>query len=153
MAASTHPGRLREALSVLIDNALTHGAGQCRIEVGELSSGLVRITVADDGPGVADELAVLIFRRGFSAGRGSGVGLSLARALIEAEGGRLELGSRRPPVFSIVVPAWTEGIEWADAAQAPTDGAAGDGTDCGGTQRGDGRAPGSEVTRGRVPHR
>jgi len=153
VAASTHPGRLREALSVLIDNALTHGAGQCRIEVGELSSGLVRITVADDGPGVADELAVLIFRRGFSAGRGSGVGLSLARALIEAEGGRLELGSRRPPVFSIVVPAWTEGIEWADAAQAPTDGAAGDGTDCGGTQRGDGRAPGSEVTRGRVPHR
>ncbi len=127
VAASTRPGRLREALSVLVDNALTHGAGQCRIDIGELSSGLVRITVRDDGPGVADDLAVMIFRRGFSAGRGTGVGLSLARALVEADGGRLELGSRRPPVFSIVIPAWP-----SDDRQA------GDGAD---------------LTRGRVPHR
>ena len=112
---------------MLVDNALTHGAGQCRIDIGELSSGLVRITVRDDGPGVADDLAVMIFRRGFSAGRGTGVGLSLARALVEADGGRLELGSRRPPVFSIVIPAWP-----SDDRQA------GDGAD---------------LTRGRVPHR
>ena len=151
IAASSRPGRLREALSVLVDNALMHGAGQCRIEIGELSSGLVRITVRDDGPGVADDLAVMIFRRGFSVGRGNGVGLSLARALIEADGGRLELGSRRPPVFSIVVPAW------------PADDMTGDDTTGGGSSAGRSRGLGSagladptrspEITRGRVPHR
>ncbi|MFW0795979.1 HAMP domain-containing sensor histidine kinase [Gordonia sp. CPCC 205515] len=105
-AVSARPGRLREALSVLVDNALQHGAGECRIDVDDLpSADMLRITVADGGPGVDDDLVGLIFRRGFSAGRGNGVGLSLARALVEADGGRLELTTRRPPVFSIVVPS------------------------------------------------
>ncbi|MGC4934582.1 sensor histidine kinase [Gordonia sp. DT30] len=109
-ALSAQPGRLREAVSVLVDNALQHGAGRCRIDVGELTGDMVRITIADEGPGVADDIAQSIFRRGFSAGSGAGpagngVGLSLARALVEADGGRLELANRRPAVFSIVVPS------------------------------------------------
>lgn len=105
-AVSARPGRLREAVSVLVDNALQHGAGVCRIDVDDLpSADMLRITVADDGPGVDDDLVGMIFRRGFSAGRGNGVGLSLARALVEADGGRLELTTRRPAVFSIVVPS------------------------------------------------
>lgn len=105
-AVSARPGRLREALSVLVDNALQHGAGTCRIAVDDLpTADMVRITVADEGPGVDDALVGMIFRRGFSAGRGNGVGLSLARALVEADGGRLELTSRRPAVFSIVTPS------------------------------------------------
>lgn len=128
-ALSAQPGRLREAVSVLVDNALQHGGGRCRISVGELASDMVRITVADEGDGVADDIAQLIFRRGFSTGRGTGVGgngvgLSLARALVEADGGRLELTRRRPAVFSIVVPS----------AAAPLDQFTG-------------------VTRDRVPHR
>lgn len=105
-AVSARPGRLREALSVLVDNALQHGAGTCRIAVDDLpTADMVRITVADEGRGVDDALVGMIFRRGFSAGRGNGVGLSLARALVEADGGRLELTSRRPAVFSIVTPS------------------------------------------------
>lgn len=105
IAASAGAGRLREAVSVLVDNALQHGAGSCRIVVGELpAAGMVRVTVTDEGDGVPDDLVGDIFRRGFSAGRGNGVGLSLARALVEADGGRLDLQSRHPPTFAIVVP-------------------------------------------------
>ncbi|MGW0039642.1 sensor histidine kinase [Gordonia sp. NPDC003376] len=131
VALSAHPGRLREAVSVLVDNALQHGAGDCRIGVGALAGDMVRITVADDGTGVPDDLVQDIFRRGFSAGAGNGVGLSLARALVEADGGRLELSRRRPPIFSVVVPS----------ASATGSGAPGSGS------------PRSQVRRDRVPHR
>ena len=54
-ALSARPGRLREAVSVLVDNALQHGRGECRIEVGDLpTADMVRITVADDGEGIPD---------------------------------------------------------------------------------------------------
>lgn len=105
VAVTAHPGRLREALSVLIDNARRHGAGTCRVEITGLGGGgLLRISVSDEGAGISDEQADLIFRRGFSGGASSGLGLSLARALVEADGGRLELTARRPPVFTIVLP-------------------------------------------------
>ncbi|SIR81405.1 sensor histidine kinase [Williamsia sterculiae] len=103
--AWTSPSRLREAVSVLLDNALRHGAGNCRVEVRDLSAETVRISVADEGPGVPDSVAPHIFRRGFSSQGSSGVGLPLARALVEADAGRLELSSRRPAVFTIVLPA------------------------------------------------
>ncbi|MCF8607236.1 HAMP domain-containing histidine kinase [Gordonia sp. HY442] len=100
------PGRLREALSVLIDNSLQHGAGTTTVRLANLPAAeMVRLTVADSGPGIPDEIASDVFRRGFSGGSRSGMGLSLSRALIEAEGGRLELMSRRPVVFAIVLPA------------------------------------------------
>ncbi len=106
-AWSSQPSRLREAISVLLDNALQHGKGTTTISaVGLVSApSMLRITVRDEGPGVPDELVTQIFRRGFTGGRGSGVGLALARALVEADGGRLDLVSRHPTVFAAVVPA------------------------------------------------
>ncbi|MDR2279856.1 MAG: HAMP domain-containing histidine kinase [Gordonia sp. (in: high G+C Gram-positive bacteria)] len=99
------PGRLREALSVLIDNSLQHGAGTTTVRLSNLPAAeMVRVTVADEGDGIPDDIAISVFRRGFSGGSRSGVGLSLSRALIEADGGRLDLTLRRPAVFSIVVP-------------------------------------------------
>ncbi|MXP23142.1 HAMP domain-containing protein [Gordonia sp. HNM0687] len=134
-AVSARPGRLREALSVLVDNALQHGGGTCHIQVDDLPSGdMVRVSVSDQGDGVPDELVGHIFRRGFSAGRGNGVGLSLARALVEADGGRLDLTSRRPAVFSLVIPStYGSRLSGGTDAGAPT-----------------GR---SEIRRDRVPHR
>ncbi|MFC6009505.1 sensor histidine kinase [Nocardia lasii] len=98
--------RLREAVAVLIDNALMHGGGTCTISVRTVPTmssrdPLICVEVADEGEGVRDELAPHIFDRGFSAGGSTGVGLALARALVEADGGRLELQRRRPALFAV----------------------------------------------------
>ncbi|GAA3961674.1 ATP-binding protein [Gordonia caeni] len=109
------PGRLREALSALLDNALSHGGGSVTVRVDDLvSADIVRVTVSDTGGGVPDHLAPDIFRRGFSGGASTGVGLSLARALVEADGGRLDLVSRRPAVFAVVIPVRSGGDDGSD---------------------------------------
>jgi signal transduction histidine kinase len=101
MARAT-PARLREVVGVLLDNALRHGAGTVTLAArrGE-SEATVVIEVGDTGSGVPDELAPHIFERGFSGGGSTGVGLALARALVEADGGRLELSNKRPAIFSL----------------------------------------------------
>lgn len=104
-AAWIAPSRLRESLTVLIDNALKHGGGDVTVDVSDLhDSSMMRISVSDQGPGIPDEIASMIFAPGFSGGASSGLGLTLARTLVESDGGRLEVTSRRPPTFTIVVP-------------------------------------------------
>ncbi|MFD8499296.1 ATP-binding protein [Amycolatopsis sp. NPDC059657] len=102
LMARVTPGRLREVIGVLLDNALRHGAGTVTIAArrGD-AEGTVVVEVSDTGLGVPDELAPHVFERGFSGGGSTGVGLALARALVEADGGRLELSNSRPAVFSL----------------------------------------------------
>ncbi|WP_248492269.1 HAMP domain-containing sensor histidine kinase [Tsukamurella sp. PLM1] len=99
------PARLREAVAVLIDNALAHGRGDVTVTFGSVGARTVLVTVADEGSGISDADAQRIFRRGYSAGNGTGVGLALARAFIEGDGGRLTLQSRKPTTFAIFLPA------------------------------------------------
>lgn len=107
--ARANPARLRETVGVLLENALFHGAGEVRLTLRQVPArvdGAAReptalIEVADEGPGVPDELIPHIFDRGFSGGASTGVGLALARALVETDGGRLELRRARPPVFAL----------------------------------------------------
>ncbi|MET8653351.1 MULTISPECIES: sensor histidine kinase [Nocardia] len=110
LSAPITASRLREAAAVLVDNALMHGGGTCTVSVRTVRPGnarepLVCVEVADEGDGIRDELAPHIFDRGFSAGGSTGVGLALARALIEADGGRLELQRRRPALFAVFLGA------------------------------------------------
>ena len=75
------------------------GAGT--VEVAARRSGpSVVIEVSDTGAGVAPTLAPHIFERAVSSS-GSGLGLSLARDLAEAAGGRLELARAVPPLFAL----------------------------------------------------
>jgi len=62
------------------------------------------VEVGDAGSGVPEELVAHVFDRGVSVGSSTGLGLALARALVEADGGRLELSRARPPVFTIFLP-------------------------------------------------
>ncbi|MEU3275215.1 ATP-binding protein [Saccharomonospora sp. NPDC006951] len=111
------PARLREVIGVLLDNALRHGDGTVTVTArkGE-AEGTVVVEVHDTGAGVPDELAPHIFERGFSGGGSTGVGLALARALAEADGGRLELSVKRPATFSLFLrvprPADVPGVSW-----------------------------------------
>ncbi|MFZ2528022.1 MAG: HAMP domain-containing sensor histidine kinase [Rhodococcus sp. (in: high G+C Gram-positive bacteria)] len=93
--------RVREAVAVLVDNALVHGGGICTVSVRRVGDDTVCVEVTDEGEGVSDELAPHIFDRGFSGSGSTGVGLALARALVAADGGRLELQRRRPALFAL----------------------------------------------------
>jgi len=59
------------------------------------SPGFVRVTVADTGPGVAPEVAEDLFRAFHSTKTdGMGLGLSICRTIVEANGGRIWLEPR-----------------------------------------------------------
>ena len=104
LLARVTPARMREAVGALVDNAIQHGAGTVSISARAAENSLL-IEVSDSGAGVPEELVPHVFDRGVSVGSSTGIGLALARALVEADGGRLELSRARPPVFTIFLPA------------------------------------------------
>jgi len=96
------PGALAQVIATLIENSLRHGAGTTTVRSRPSGpSGAVVVEVADEGAGVPDDLAPRIFEREVTSGKGTGLGLALARDLASADGGRLELAQRRPAVFAL----------------------------------------------------
>ncbi|SDM47855.1 Signal transduction histidine kinase [Geodermatophilus siccatus] len=93
---------VRQVLGVLLDNAVTHGRGTVTVAVRE-APGAVAVDVADEGPGVHDPENVL-FAHQADRRDGHGIGLALARRLVEAEQGRLTLTRVSPPVFTLLLP-------------------------------------------------
>ena len=104
LVARATSARLREALGVLVDNALRHGAGTITIAARHSDKDTIVVEVSDNGDGVPSELAAHVFDRGVSGAASTGVGLALARALVEADGGRLELARTKPAVFAVFLP-------------------------------------------------
>jgi signal transduction histidine kinase len=96
-------GALGQALDALLDNGLRHGEGTVTVGVRRGHDGHVRVDVRDEGPGIDPGAERSIFERHVSLRGGTGVGLALARTLVEAEGGRLELVTSRPPTFEILL--------------------------------------------------
>lgn len=98
----------RQILDVLVGNAERHGAGTVTVTARDADTA-VAVDVADEGPGVGlppDQL----FRRRADRAAGHGIGLALARALAEAEGGRLVLSRSGPgAVFTLLLPAEVTG--------------------------------------------
>jgi signal transduction histidine kinase len=85
------PDRLEAALANLLDNALAFAASTVTVSVTGRGDS-VHITVADDGPGIAPEDREHVFERFFthrSGQGGTGLGLALVRAIVEAHGGRV----------------------------------------------------------------
>lgn len=96
------PGGLAQVIATLIENSLKHGGGDTLVRaVPSGQTGAVVITVSDQGEGVRDDIAPVIFEREVTSGAGTGLGLGLARDLVTADGGRLELSQRVPAVFSV----------------------------------------------------
>lgn len=98
---------LAQAVDALIDNALRHGSGTVHIAV-ERRPRHVEVTIEDEGSGVPPDAADTVFERHVSLHGGTGVGLSLARSLVEASGGRLELADARRARFRILLAATEE---------------------------------------------
>jgi len=90
------PQRIREVLSNLIGNALRYTPSQGVVKVGlvEASSSPEKealLFVEDNGPGIASDDLPHIFERFYksSDSGGMGLGLSIAKYLVEAHGGRI----------------------------------------------------------------
>ena len=106
------PGSLAQELATVIENSLRYGAGTTTVSVRSANGGHgVFIDIADEGEGVDDDLAPTIFERSVSGHGSTGVGLALAKDLVEADGGRIELSRRRPPVFSILLNAVPKSLD------------------------------------------
>jgi signal transduction histidine kinase len=92
------PDDLAAILDILVDNAAAHGsADDISLSVKRVGQ-QVEISVADDGPGVPDELQHSLFDWGIRGpdSEGSGIGLASAAALAARLGGRLELDPKAP---------------------------------------------------------
>lgn len=92
----------KDALANLLDNARRHARSEITIEVKATAS-TVEIAVIDDGPGIPPGTDQRVFERFVSLDGegGSGLGLPIARGLIEAQGGHLTYEDHR---FVIRIP-------------------------------------------------
>jgi signal transduction histidine kinase len=87
--------RLKQAFLNIAVNALEAmpKGGRMRIEM-ERCQDRVRVTVRDTGPGIPAELLARIYESDFTTkGGGSGIGLYVARAVVELHGGSIEAHS------------------------------------------------------------
>jgi signal transduction histidine kinase len=91
---------LRRALRNLIDNAINYG-NQATVGLALEPPGSLSICVDDSGPGIPDgRIAAMIepFARAEESRNrntgGTGIGLALARSIVQAEGGELKLANR-----------------------------------------------------------
>jgi signal transduction histidine kinase len=93
--------RLRQVLTNLIDNAVKYSAEGDEVEVSaRREDQLVCISVSDHGPGIPPDQQELIFEKfgraqvPGSSKPGTGLGLFIARSIVEAHGGTLEVRSQ-----------------------------------------------------------
>jgi len=97
LTVSADPDRLTQILLNLLGNAVEHTAEGDRIGVGAEAVGeWVRLWVEDSGDGIPPQEQARVFQRFYSRGSksGSGLGLSIAEALVRAHGGSLAVQSQ-----------------------------------------------------------
>jgi two-component system OmpR family sensor kinase len=115
------PMRLEQALQNLAANALRHTPPGGSVRLGAArDSGSIKLTVTDTGGGISEEHLPHVFDRFYKADRsrlqhapsgvegagGSGLGLSIVKAIVEQHGGTVSVRSRQgvETVFEIVLP-------------------------------------------------
>jgi signal transduction histidine kinase len=111
LRVTSDPRRLERIVANLVDNALQHGGSSVSVRIGENV-----IEVADDGPGIPSEHLPHVFERFYRAdtardragGGGSGIGLAISKALVEAHGGTIAAASDGPgrgATFTVTLPS------------------------------------------------
>lgn len=106
--AAIRPVLFARAMRNLIDNAITYG-GAARLSVTQTDAQVV-VRIEDDGPGMSEAVlatATAPFVRGESSRNrdtgGSGLGLTLADAIVKAHGGTLTLQNRSPNGLTAII--------------------------------------------------
>ena len=108
--------RMAQVLGNLLDNALRHTpAGGTVTEIATAGAGGVGLSVADTGDGIAPDALNQVFERFYRADQardrahgGSGIGLTIATAIVDAHGGTTPADSPGPgrgATFTVTLPA------------------------------------------------
>jgi CheY-like chemotaxis protein len=85
------PVRIERVISNLLDNALRHADGAIVIRL-ERAAAIARVSVIDGGPGMSADVAAHVFERHVHGDcGGDGLGLYLARDIVESYGGRIHV--------------------------------------------------------------
>ncbi len=107
------PVQIKRVLINLLDNAVAvlGDAGEISVAVGLAQDGrAVRLSVADSGPGIADEVKLRIFEPYFSTRKsGTGLGLAIAHTIVAEHNGQIRCQDNFPTgaVFTVELPLET----------------------------------------------
>jgi signal transduction histidine kinase len=112
--ARIDPARIEQAVFILVDNACKYGGpGGLVTLTSATRGGALTIAVADGGPGIPPAELPLVFERFYRVDKtrarkqgGAGLGLAIAKTIVEAHGGRIEAASRlgEGTTMTLVVP-------------------------------------------------
>lgn len=109
--------RIEQVLTNILTNAAKYGGDEDRIEVAVIRIGdKLRVSVSDHGPGIPQEFQSRVFEKfamAFAPGKdqkvkSSGLGLSIAKAIIEQHGGSIGFDTRSAPQTETGTSFWFE---------------------------------------------
>ena len=112
LALEADPDRVRQVVANLVENACRYSppGGRVAVRAAAAPAGRVTIQVDDEGPGIPDDDAGRVFERFYradaarSSGRGgAGLGLAIARWIVDLHGGEIRPERREPTGCSMVV--------------------------------------------------
>ncbi len=119
--ARLDPDQIRRVVINLVDNAIEaiNQHGLIVVETHhDAAMGVVRIVVADDGPGIAPEERDKLFMPYYSTKkRGSGLGLAIVRRIVAEHGGTVEVGPNQPKGTRFTIELPSEGGETAASVE------------------------------------
>jgi two-component system sensor histidine kinase KdpD len=107
------PVEIDQVIANLVENAVKHTPAGAEIRVtADVADGELRVSVADQGPGIPSEVLPRLFEPFYrspkaASVRGSGLGLAVARGLVIAHGGRIWVENREDhgARFSFTIPS------------------------------------------------
>ena len=131
-AVRANPARAGEVLANLLDNALRHSPAGSRVTLaalaaladdgadGDADGDAVRFEVRDEGPGILPRERDRVFERFYTgdsareAGSHTGLGLAIARRLVQQQGGRIWVADRAPGATLCFTLARADGVDAAE---------------------------------------
>jgi two-component system phosphate regulon sensor histidine kinase PhoR len=112
------PAKLHDALRNLLENATNYAPEGSRIVMSaRRDAGTIRLSVADEGPGIPEEDLPRVFERFYRVDKarsrgardpgGTGLGLAIVKHLVELHGGKVQVENREPTgaLLTIVLPS------------------------------------------------
>lgn len=115
-AVMANKSNIEELFTILLDNALKYSPKTSQVTIALLShKQMTGFEVTNDGPGIPEDALLHIFDRFYRAdssrtGSGYGLGLSLAKKIVELHNGELSVrsGVNRPTTFRVLLPRFKE---------------------------------------------